>query len=83
MAVRIRLKRIGKCPIKRPHFRIAVFNETRERDSRFIEQLGFYSPVKNPPLVKINKERYDFWIKRGAQPTETVKRLVKKLKKEA
>lgn len=83
MAVRIRLKRIGKNPRKRPYFRIAVFDETRNRDGVFIEELGFYEPVKNPPLIKINNERYDFWVKQGAKPSDTITSLVKKIRKGA
>lgn len=81
MAVRIRLRRIGKNPKKRPYFRVTVIDETRSRDGRFIEEIGFYDPTKNPPFININKERYDFWVNRGARPSETVKSLVKKLKK--
>lgn len=80
MAVHIRLRRIGKNPKKKPHFRISVFDERRSRDGSFIEELGFYTPKTG--AVKINKERYDFWLKRGAQASNTIKNLVKKLKKE-
>lgn len=80
MSVRIRLRRIGKCPKKRPYFRVTVFNEHRGRDSYFIEEIGFYNPVKGQ--MKMNKERFDFWIKKGAQPTEAVKNLIKKIEKE-
>lgn len=80
MSVCIRLRRIGKNPKKRPHFRITVFNRQRSRDSRFIEEIGFYDPAKNPPLVKINREKYDFWIKKGARPSDTVKSLIKNIK---
>ena len=76
MAVRIRLRRIGKNPKKRPHFRLTVFDETRNRDGRFLEELGTYSPVTGSVTVK--KERYDFWVKNGALASETIKRLVKK-----
>jgi small subunit ribosomal protein S16 len=80
MAVHIRLRRIGKNPKKRPHFRISVFDQRRARDSRFIEEIGFYNPIKK--AVKINKERFDYWVKKGAQASNTIKNLVKKLKKE-
>jgi len=80
MAVRIRLRRIGKNPKKRPHFRISVFEETRGRDGRFIEELGFYNPISN--LVRMKRERLDYWIKKGAQPSLTVKSLMKKNAKE-
>ena len=79
MAVRIRLKRIGKNPKKRPYFRVAVFDERRNRDGLFLEEIGFYDPTKKPLYIKINKERYDFWVKRGAKPSDTLKSLIKKL----
>jgi small subunit ribosomal protein S16 len=79
MAVRIRLRRIGKNPTKRPHFRLSVFDETRGRDSRFIEELGFYAPITGKSVIK--KERLEYWIKNGAQPSETIKRILKKTNK--
>ncbi len=81
MAVHIRLRRIGKNPKGKPHFRITVFDERRGRDSKFIEELGFYNPITGE--TKIKKERVDLWIKNGAQLSTTVKSLVNKLKKEA
>jgi len=81
MAVHIRLRRIGKNPKKRPHFRISVFEETRGRDGRFIEELGYYNPLSN--LVRMKRERLDYWIKKGAQPSFTVKSLMKKSDKDA
>ncbi|MCM8789916.1 MAG: 30S ribosomal protein S16 [Candidatus Omnitrophica bacterium] len=80
MSVKIRLRRIGKNPKGRPHFRIAVYDERDGRDSRSIEELGFYNPIEGK--VKINKERFDFWIGKGALPTETVRSLVEKIAKE-
>ena len=74
MAVHIRLRRIGKNPKKRPYFRITVFDQRRGRDSKFIEELGFYNPLN--AQVKINKERLDFWVNKGAQLSDTVKSLV-------
>lgn len=76
MAVHIRLRRIGKNPKKRPHFRITVFDETKNRDGRFIEELGFYNPVSGVSTIK--KERYEFWVKRGATPSDVVKSLARK-----
>jgi small subunit ribosomal protein S16 len=76
MAVRIRLRRIGKRPKKKPHFRITVFDERRARDSRYIEELGYYCPITGE--VKVNKERLEYWVKKGAQPSHTIKNLVKK-----
>jgi small subunit ribosomal protein S16 len=78
MSVVIRLRRIGKNPKKRPHFRISVFDNHRGRDSKFIDEIGTYSPVTG--AMKIDKERYESWVKKGAQPSQTVKSLVKKNK---
>ena len=78
MAVVVRLRRIGKNPKKRPHFRITVFDQRRGRDSRFIEEIGFYNPLTE--AMKVNKERIDYWIEKGAQLSATVKKLVKKTK---
>ncbi|MDD5668696.1 MAG: 30S ribosomal protein S16 [Candidatus Omnitrophica bacterium] len=79
MAVRIRLRRIGKNPKKRIHFRISVADSRRNRDSKFIEELGYYNPVSK--IGTVNKERFDFWVSKGAQPSQTVVNLVKKLTK--
>jgi len=76
MAVHIRLRRIGKNPKRRPYFRITVFDERRGRDSRFIEELGSYSPTTG--AVKINKEKLAAWVKNGAQLSTTVKSFIKK-----
>jgi len=76
MSVIIRLRRIGKNPKKRPHFRITVFDERRGRDGRFIEEIGFYNPVTE--ATKIKKERLDFWVKNGAQVSQTIKSLIRK-----
>ena len=81
MAVHIRLRRIGKNPKKRPHFRITVFDERRGRDSRFIEELGFYNPVNES--AKINQGRLDYWVKNGAAVSQTIKNLIRKKNKEA
>ena len=81
MAVHVRLKRTGKNPKKKPHFRVAVFDERRGRDSRFIEQLGFYNPVSK--AVKTNSQRLEYWVKNGAQVSQTIKGLMKKISKEA
>lgn len=80
MAVHIRLRRIGKNPKGRPHFRVSVFDERKGRDSRSIEELGFYNPITGE--AKIKKERIDFWVKNGAVLSPTVKSLVKKQQKE-
>ena len=81
MAVHIRLRRIGKRPKGRPYFRVTVFDERKARDSRFIEELGFYNPISGE--VKLKKERIEHWVKNGAQLSQTVKSLMKKTAKEA
>jgi len=78
MPVVVRLRRIGKNPKRRPHFRITVFDQRRGRDSRFIEEIGFYNPLTE--AIKIKRERLDSWIKKGAQLSTTVKNLLKKSK---
>lgn len=81
MAVHIRLRRIGKNPKKNPHFRIAVYEVTLNRDGKSIEDLGFYDPLTGK--IKIKKDRFDIWVKKGAKATETVKSLVRKAGKNA
>jgi len=81
MAVHIRLRRIGKNPKRRPYFRVTVFEETRGRDSSFIEELGNYNPISGS--FKLNKERLDYWVKNGAVLSNTVKSLMRKTAKEA
>ena len=76
MAVKIRLKRIGAK--KAPFYRIVVADSRYPRDGRFIEEIGHYNPLTNPVEVKIDAEKAKTWIKNGAQPTETVKALLKK-----
>jgi len=76
MSVHIRLRRIGKNPKKHPHFRISAYERTRNRDGKAIEELGFYSPLTGE--VKLNKERVAYWVKNGAQVSQTVKSLIKK-----
>jgi small subunit ribosomal protein S16 len=80
MAVHIRLRRIGKNPKGRPHFRISVFDERKGRDSKIIEELGFYDPIRGE--AKIKSDRIDYWVKNGALLSETVSSLVKKQRKE-
>ncbi len=76
MAVKIRLKRIGAK--KNPFYRVVVADSRYPRDGRFIEEIGTYNPLVNPADVKIDAERAQKWIKDGAQPTDTVKSLLKK-----
>ena len=73
--VKIRLRRMGAK--KSPFYRIEVADSRYPRDGRFIEQLGTYNPLAEPAEVKVDAERAQAWIKTGAQPTDTVKRLLK------
>ena len=75
MAVKIRLRRIGAK--KAPFYRIVVADSRYPRDGRFIEEIGYYDPTQEPALVKIDMDKANEWIKKGAQPTDTVKRLMK------
>jgi small subunit ribosomal protein S16 len=72
----IRLRRTGTT--KKPHYRVVVANSRDWRDGRFVEVLGHYDPRREPPTVKIDKERAEYWISKGAQPSETVRSLLKK-----
>ncbi len=76
MAVKIRLRRMGMK--KAPFYRIVVADSRSPRDGRFIEEIGYYNPLTNPADVKINAEKAAQWIKNGAQPTDTVRSLLKK-----
>ena len=74
--VKIRLRRMGAK--KAPFYRIVVADSRYPRDGRFIEELGTYNPVVNPAELKVDVDRAQAWIKTGAQPTETVRDLLKK-----
>jgi len=74
--VKIRLRRIGAK--KAPFYRVIVADSRYPRDGRFIEEIGTYNPLVNPAEVKIDLEKANEWIKKGAQPTDTVKSLLKK-----
>ena len=76
MAVKIRLRRIGAK--KAPFYRIVVADSRYPRDGRFIEEVGVYDPTKSPSMVQIDGEKAKKWIAKGAQPTDTVKALLKK-----
>jgi len=76
MAVKIRLKRMGKK--KAPFYRIIVADSRSPRDGRFIEELGYYDPMTNPATIKIEGEKVEKWLATGAQPTETVKSILTK-----
>lgn len=74
--VKIRLRRMGAK--KNPYYRVVVADSRSPRDGRFIEELGTYDPIAEPALVQIDLERAKYWISNGAQPTDTVKALLKK-----
>ncbi|NMB30395.1 MAG: 30S ribosomal protein S16 [Clostridiales bacterium] len=76
MAVKIRLRRLGAK--KAPFYRIVVADSRYPRDGRFIEEIGYYDPMKEPAEVKVDAEKALKWIENGAQPTDTVKNLLKK-----
>ena len=76
MAVKIRLRRMGAK--KAPFYRVVVADSRFPRDGRFIEEIGYYNPTKNPAEVKIDEEKAKQWISNGAQPTDTVRDLLKK-----
>ena len=76
MAVKMRLRRMGAK--KAPFYRVVVADERSPRDGKFIDEIGYYNPLTNPAEIKINAEKAEAWIKNGAQPTETVKSLLKK-----
>lgn len=74
--VRIRLTRRGAK--KRPFYRVVAADQQAPRDGRFIEQLGYYNPMVDPSEIKLDLERIDYWMGQGAQPTDTVKMLIKR-----
>ena len=74
--VKIRLRRMGMK--KAPFYRVVVADSRYPRDGRFIEEIGYYNPATNPAEVKIDTEKATEWLKKGAQPTDTVKSLLKK-----
>ncbi len=76
MAVKIRLRRMGAK--KAPFYRIVVADSRYPRDGRFIEEIGYYDPTKEPSVVKVDAEAVKKWIGNGAQPTDTVRALLKK-----
>lgn len=74
MAVKIRLRRIGAK--KKPIYRLVIADSKSPRDGRFIETVGHYNPLVDPPEITVREERVEQWLKWGAQPTETVKQLL-------
>ncbi|MBB6631195.1 30S ribosomal protein S16 [Clostridium algidicarnis] len=73
MAVKIRLKRMGAK--KTPFYRVVVADSRSPRDGKFIEEIGYYNPVSEPKVIKIDEEKAAKWISNGAQPSDTVKKL--------
>ena len=76
MSVRIRMQRKGRK--KRPFYRIVAADRQAPRDGRFIELLGTYDPLQEPPLVELKTERLQHWLEHGATPSDTVRSLLKK-----
>ena len=76
MAVKIRLRRMGAK--KAPFYRIVVADGRYPRDGRFIEEIGYYDPTKEPSVVKVDAEKAKAWLQNGAQPTDTVRDILKK-----
>ena len=75
MAVKIKLKRLGK--IRAPHYRIVIADSRTRRDGRAIEEIGLYHPVQNPSRIEVDSERVQYWLGVGAQPTEPVMAILK------
>ena len=73
--VKIRLKRMGAH--KQPFYRVVVADSRAPRDGKFIEEIGYYDPMKEPKVIEINAELAKKWLENGAQPTDTVKKLFK------
>ena len=76
MSVKIRLRRMGKK--KQPHYRIVVADSRSPRDGRFVENLGYYNPIPDPALLRVDLERVDYWLGEGAIASPTVGNLVTK-----
>ena len=76
MAVKIRLRRMGAK--QAPFYRVVVADSRFPRDGRFIEEIGYYDPTKDPAVIKIDEEKVQQWMANGAQPTDTVRALLKK-----
>ena len=74
--VKLRLTRMGKK--KKPFYRVVAADSRVQRDGRWIEQIGWYDPMRDPSAIKLDLERVDYWLGVGAQPTSTVDRLIKK-----
>jgi small subunit ribosomal protein S16 len=81
VAVHIRLRRTGRT--KQPAYRVVVADSRAARDGRFLEIIGHYNPLTDPPTITIDRERADAWIKKGAQPTDAVRNLLNRVKAQA
>lgn len=75
MAVKIRLKRMGK--IRAPYYRVVVVDSRKRRDGRVIEEIGYYHPTEQPSVIKIDSERAQYWLSVGAQPSDAVLKQLK------
>jgi small subunit ribosomal protein S16 len=75
LVLTIRLARIGKK--KRPFYRVVVTEKTRPRNGRFVEIVGTYDPLKKPAAVQLDNERVQYWLSKGAQPSDTVRSLIR------
>ena len=78
MAVKIKLKRLGK--IHAPQYRIVVADSRTARNGRAIEELGIYQPMDNPSVIKVDSDRVQYWLSKGAQPSETVRSFLREHK---
>jgi len=76
MAVKIRLRRMGAK--KAPFYRVIVADSRSPRDGRFVDEIGYYNPLTEPAVIKIDEEKAVKWVKDGAQPTDIVKKLFEK-----
>ncbi|WP_462323278.1 30S ribosomal protein S16 [Desulfoplanes sp.] len=76
MAVKIRLTRMGSK--KKPFYRVVALDSKTRRDGRPLEFLGYYNPMVEPVEVRLDKERIDYWLERGAKPSDTVRSLMRK-----
>ncbi|MFC1703987.1 30S ribosomal protein S16 [Candidatus Omnitrophota bacterium] len=80
MEVRLRLRKVGKSAKGAYNFRIVACSRSKSRDSNFLDDIGYYDPSKKPAVIKIDKAKAEYWLKRGAQPSDTVRSLLKKEK---
>jgi len=81
MAVHLRLQRFGAK--RRPYYRIVATDSRNKRDGRFLEQIGIYDPMKDPVAIRLTTDRLDYWLSVGAQPTDTVRSLIRKYRRPA